>query len=157
MAKKLSLTRLSFPIFLDLFSKYLTIIINTAMVSHYSNFLVGALGAGNQIVDLFIIIFTFLSVGCSVVVAQALGARNKELAKKVINQSLFLNMLLGLFCAFFIIFEAENLLALLNTPQELLKESKIYLQMLGVCLFFDALGIILAAIIRVYNLFIGLM
>lgn len=72
MAKKqLSLTRLSFPIFWDLLSKYLTVIINTAMVSHYSNFLVGAMGAGNQILDLFITIFSFLSVGCSVVIVSA--------------------------------------------------------------------------------------
>ncbi|MCW1640086.1 MATE family efflux transporter, partial [Campylobacter jejuni] len=96
MAKKqLSLTRLSFPIFWDLLSKYLTVIINTAMVSHYSNFLVGAMGAGNQILDLFITIFSFLSVGCSVVIAQAIGAKDHVLARKVIHQSLFLNALLG--------------------------------------------------------------
>ncbi len=83
MAKKqLSLTRLSFPIFWDLLSKYLTVIINTAMVSHYSNFLVGAMGTGNQILDLFITIFSFLSVGCSVVIAQAIGAKDSCFSKK---------------------------------------------------------------------------
>lgn len=153
MAKKqLSLTRLSFPIFWDLLSKYLTVIINTAMVSHYSNFLVGAMGAGNQILDLFITIFSFLSVGCSVVIAQAIGAKDHVLARKVIHQSLFLNALLGFVCGVLILWHGEYLLYLLKIPQELLKDSEIYLHMLAICLFFDAIGIVLAAIVRVYNM-----
>ncbi len=153
MAKKqLSLTRLSFPIFWDLLSKYLTVIINTAMVSHYSNFLVGAMGAGNQILDLFITIFSFLSVGCSVLIAQAIGAKDHVLARKVIHQSLFLNALLGFVCGVLILWHGEYLLYLLKIPQELLKDSEIYLHMLAICLFFDAIGIVLAAIVRVYNM-----
>ncbi|EAK0877193.1 MATE family efflux transporter [Campylobacter coli] len=153
MAKKqLSLTKLSVPIFWDLLSKYLTIIINTAMVSHYSNSLVGAMGAGNLIADLFITIFSFLSVGCSVVIAQAIGARDLVLARKVIYQSLFLNALLGFVCAVFIVWQGELLLRLANIPEEKLQDGIIYLRMLGICLFFDALGIVLAAIIRVYNM-----
>ena len=74
MNKQLSLKQLSVPIFCEMFLRYLSLIINTVMVSQYSNSLVGAMGAGNQILDLFITIFSFLSVGCSVVIAQALGA-----------------------------------------------------------------------------------
>ena len=121
------------------------------MVSQYSNSLVGAMGAGNQILDLFITIFSFLSVGCSVVIAQALGARNFTLARKVIHQSLFLNALLGFFCAVFIFTCGDFLLTLLKIPQELLKDSQIYLHMLAICLFFDAVGIVMAAVVRVYN------
>lgn len=152
MAKKqLSLKHLSIPIFSDLFSKYLSLIINTAMVSQYSNFLVGAMGAGNQIFDLFITIFSFLSVGCSVVVSQAIGAKNSILARKVIHQSLTLNTFLGLICGFLIVIFAKDLLVLLKIPKELINDGVIYLQMLGICLFFDAIGIVLAGIIRVYN------
>ncbi|AXP08777.1 MATE family efflux transporter [Campylobacter hepaticus] len=150
--KQFSLIRLTFPIFWDLLSKYLTVIINTAMVSHYSNFLVGAMGAGNQILDFFITIFSFLSVGCSVVIAQALGARDYALARKVIHQSLFLNALLGFVCAVLIFWHGKYLLYLLKIPQELLKDSEIYLRMLAICLFFDAVSIVLAAIVRVYNM-----
>lgn len=153
MAKKqLSLTRLSIPIFWDLLFRFLTIIINTAMVAHYSNDLVGAMGAGNEIIDLFITIFSFLSVGCSVVVAQAIGAKDNVLARKALHQSLFLNALLGFVCGSFILWNGELLLHLLNIPKELLEDSKIYLHMLAICLFFDAIGLVLSAIIRVYNM-----
>ncbi|TKX32716.1 MATE family efflux transporter [Campylobacter aviculae] len=153
MAKKnFSLSRLSIPIFWDLFFRFLSVIVNTAMVSHYSNDLVGAMGAGNEIVDLFITVFGFLSVGCSVVVAQAIGAKDAILARKVIHQSLFLNLLFGLVCGSFILWQSELLLNLLNIPKELLKDSQIYLDMLAICLVFDAIGLILSAIIRVYNM-----
>ncbi|EGK8091101.1 MATE family efflux transporter [Campylobacter lari] len=151
-SKQLSLKHLSMPILLEMFLRYFSLIINTVMVSQYSNFLVGAMGAGNQVADLFIIIFSFLSVGCSVVIAQALGAKDHTLARKVIHQSLFLNALLGFVCGSLILWNGEFLLYLLQIPNELLKDSAIYLHMLGICLFFDAMGIVLAAIIRVYNM-----
>ncbi|HIA7121799.1 TPA: MATE family efflux transporter [Campylobacter lari] len=151
-SKQLSLKHLSIPILLEMFLRYFSLIINTVMVSQYSNFLVGAMGAGNQVADLFIIIFSFLSVGCSVVIAQALGAKDYTLARKVIHQSLFLNALLGFVCGSLILWNGEFLLYLLQIPNELLKDSAIYLHMLGICLFFDAMGIVLAAIIRVYNM-----
>ncbi|ELU5093574.1 MATE family efflux transporter, partial [Campylobacter upsaliensis] len=151
MSKQLSLKQLSVPIFCEMFLRYLSLIINTVMVSQYSNSLVGAMGAGNQILDLFITIFSFLSVGCSVVIAQALGARNFTLARKVIHQSLFLNALLGFFCMLFILWQGDFLLTLLKIPNELLKDSQIYLHMLAICLFFDAIGIVMAAVVRVYN------
>lgn len=151
-SKQLSLKHLSMPILLEMFLRYFSLIINTVMVSQYSNFLVGAMGAGNQVADLFIIIFSFLSVGCSVVIAQALGAKDYTLARKAIHQSLFLNALLGFVCGSLILWHGEFLLYLLQIPNELLKNSEIYLHMLGICLFFDAMGIVLAAIVRVYNM-----
>ncbi|WP_096025844.1 MATE family efflux transporter [Campylobacter lanienae] len=150
-SKQLSLKALSVPIFFELFLRYLSLIINTLMVAAHSNFLVGAMGAGNQILDIFITIFTFLSIGCSVVITQAIGARDKILARKAIHQSLFLNSILGLFCAVGIVWHGELILELMNVPKELMAQSSIYLYMLGICLFFDAVGIVLASIIRVYN------
>ena len=150
-AKQLCLKSLSIPIFFELFLRYLSLIINTLMVAAYSNFLVGAMGAGNQILDIFITIFTFLSIGCSVVITQAIGAKDKILARKAIHQSLFLNSILGLVCGAFILWQGEWILTLMNVPSELMHQSAIYLYMLGICLFFDAVGIILASIIRVYN------
>lgn len=64
--------------------------INTSMVTHYNNDLVGAMGIGNLFMDLFMAIFSFLSVVCSIVVSQAIGVRNKIVALKAMHQSLFL-------------------------------------------------------------------
>ena len=152
MSKQLSLKHLAVPIFLEMFLRYLSLMINTYMVSKHSAYLVGSMGAGNQILDLFITIFSFLSVGCSVVMAQALGARDYSLVKKAIHQSLFLNALLGFVCALVIVLFGDFVLLALNVPKGQFEQAAIYLHMLGICLFFDSVGIVLAAIVRIYNL-----
>ena len=49
----LSLKKLTIPIFLDMFLHFVTLIINTYMVTKVSVHLVGAMGAGNQIMDFY--------------------------------------------------------------------------------------------------------
>lgn len=150
-AQNLSLKKLAVPIFLDMFLHFVTLIINTYMVTKVSVHLVGAMGAGNQVMDLFMTIFSFLSVGCSVVVAQALGARNKNLALRVIHASLTFNTLLGLVLAIFIYFEGRWVLELMQIPSNLMNKSYEYLHILGFALFIDGVGMVLAAVLRVYN------
>ena len=79
-ANQLSLFGLAFPIFIDIFLKQISLMINVFMVSKVSVLLVGAMSAGNQIFNLFVTVFSFLSIGCAVVVAQSLGAKNLNLA-----------------------------------------------------------------------------
>lgn len=73
--KELSLFKLSIAMYIEMSLRLLTVVINTYMISRVNVHLVGALGAGNQIFMLFITIFSFLGVGCSVLVSQALGAK----------------------------------------------------------------------------------
>ncbi|WP_169783981.1 MATE family efflux transporter [Campylobacter curvus] len=148
----LSLKKLTVPIFIDLFLHFITLIMNTYMVAKVSIHLVGAMGAGNEVMDLFITIFNFLSVGCSVVVAQALGARNNNLAKRVIHASLTFNTIIGIISASVIYFFGYEILELLRVPQQLRADSFSYLHILGIALAFDGIGMVLAAVLRVYNL-----
>ena len=148
----LSLKKLTVPIFIDLILHFLTLIMNTYMVAKVSIHLVGAMGAGNEVMDLFITIFNFLSVGCSVVVAQALGARNNNLAKRVIHASLTFNTIIGIVSASVIYFFGYEILELLRVPQQLRGDSFSYLHILGIALAFDGIGMVLAAVLRVYNL-----
>ena len=148
----LSMKKLVVPIFLDMFLHFITLIINTYMVTKVSVHLVGAMGAGNQVMDLFMTIFNFLSMGCSVVVAQALGAKQNELASSVIHASITSNTVFGIFSAIIIYVFGYNILNLLNVPNDLINDSFSYLHILGFALLFDGIGMVLAAVLRVYNL-----
>ncbi|WP_103641505.1 MATE family efflux transporter [Campylobacter concisus] len=148
----LSMRKLVVPIFLDMFLHFITLIINTYMVTKVSVHLVGAMGTGNQVMDLFMTIFNFLSIGCSVVVAQALGAKKNDLASSVIHASITSNTLFGIFSAIIIYVFGYNILNLLNVPKELINDSFSYLHILGFALLFDGIGMVLAAVLRVYNL-----
>jgi MATE efflux family protein len=148
----LSMKKLVVPIFLDMFLHFITLIINTYMVTKVSVHLVGAMGAGNQVMDLFMTIFNFLSMGCSVVVAQALGAKQNELASSVIHASITSNTIFGIASAIIIYLFGYNILNLLNVPSDLINDSFSYLHILGFALLFDGIGMVLAAVLRVYNL-----
>ncbi|ANE35683.1 MatE efflux family protein [Campylobacter iguaniorum] len=147
----LSLTRLATPIFFDMLLRTLTLIINTIMVAKVDVNLVGAMGAGNQIFNLFVTVFSFLSVGCSVVVAQSLGARNTNLASRAIHISLSFNAILGLVCTSAIYFHTHLALELLQIPSAVMQESYSYLHTLSIALFLEAVSIVIAAIVRVKN------
>lgn len=149
--KNLSLSKLAIPIYFDMLLRLLAVLTNTYMVSKVNVKLVGALGAGNEIFTLFVTIFNFLAVGCSVVVAQALGARNSSLATRAIHVSLTFNLIVGAICGIFVHTNADFLLQLLKVPQNLIKESEEYLKILSIVFFVDAIAILMSALVRVYG------
>ncbi len=152
MKKKMTLFGLAAPIFLDMLLRTLTLVINTYMVSQASVYLVGAMAAGNQIFNLFITIFNFLGLGCSIVVAQSLGAKNMNLALRAIHISLSFNAFLGLAATALIFFFTRSALALLNVPESVMEDSYAYLHYMSLALFIGGLAVVVAAIIRVRNL-----
>lgn len=146
-----SLFSLSWPIFIDIFLHLATLLINTYMVSHVSTAYLAAMGVGNQVFDLFITIFTFISVGCSVVIAQYLGAGRRDKASQAIHISIAFNFLLGFASALIALFFGYKILSIMNTPSHLMNDGYAYLHILGICLIPEAISIILAACLRVYG------
>ncbi|MEQ1976007.1 MATE family efflux transporter [Xenorhabdus sp. SGI240] len=146
-----SLFSLSWPIFIDIFLHMATLLINTYMVSHISTAYLAAMGVGNHVFDLFITIFNFISVGCSVVIAQYLGSGKRNKAGQAIHISIAFNFLLGFSCALVTVFFGYKILHLMNLPENLMEEGFAYLHVLGICLIPEAISIILAACMRVYG------
>ncbi|HGN1706965.1 TPA: MATE family efflux transporter [Providencia rettgeri] len=146
-----SLFSLSWPIFIDIFLHLATLLINTYMVSHVSTAYLAAMGVGNQVFDLFITIFNFISVGCSVVIAQYLGAGRREKASQAIHISIAFNFILGFCSALVAVFFGYSILTIMNMPSHLMDDGYTYLRILGICLIPEAISIILAACLRVYG------
>ena len=146
-----SLFSLSWPIFIDLFLHFSTLLINTFMVGRVSTYDLAAMAAGNQVFDLCITIFSFISVGCSVVIAQYLGARHGDAAKKAIHISIAFNFLLSVGFALFLFFFGYKALVILNVPADLMQTGFDYLHILAICLIPEAMALILAASLRVYG------
>lgn len=151
MTKKMTLFGLALPIFLDMMLRTMTMIINTYMVSQVSVYLVGAMAAGNQIFNLFITIFNFLGIGCSIVVAQSLGAKNSNLALRAIHISITFNAFLGLLSTAVIFLFTRTALEILQIPEDIMQDSYEYLHYMSLALFIAGIGVVMAAIIRVKN------
>lgn len=146
-----SLFSLSWPIFIDIFLHLSTLLINTYMISRVSIAMLAATTVANQFFDIFIPIFNFIGIGCSVVVAQYLGAKNYQQARHAIHLSIAFNLIIGLLCYLFISLFGYQVLKTMNTPNSILDLSFEYFHILGVCLFFEAIVIIMASCIRVYG------
>lgn len=147
----LSLKKLAFPIYIDMLLRISTAIINTYMITLLNVNLIGSLGAGNQIWSFGITLFSFLSIGCSVVISQALGAKNKILAYKTIHISITFNILIGLSFALFVYFFGYEILEFLNVPSQQIADSYSYLHIISYAIFFEAISMVMGAILRVYN------
>lgn len=146
-----SLFSISWPIFIDLLLHLSTLVINTLMVKQVSTAYVAAMGVGNQVFNLNVTVLSFISVGCSVVVAQYLGSGNRDMAVRAIHVAIAFNLFLGLFSASVVVFFASDILYALNTPSQLMYHGHLYLFTLGLCLFPEAISLILASCLRVYG------
>ncbi|NLK66865.1 MAG: MATE family efflux transporter [Campylobacteraceae bacterium] len=151
MEKKVTVKNLFFPIYIGMLLSLLTLMINTYMISLVEPQLVGAMGAGNQIFSLVVTIFSFLAVGCSVVVAQAIGAKNNKLAIKAVHASISFNALLGFIVGFLTFIFADEMLSLMQIPAEVFDDSVGYLKIISIVFFIDAVAIVLGAVIRAYG------
>lgn len=146
-----SLFSISWPIFIDIFLHLVTLLINTWMISHVSMQMVAATAASNQFFETSVAILNFIGIGCSVVVAQYLGAGNRDVTRKSIHLSITLNLLLGFITFLAIWFLGRPLLVAMNTPPAILDMAYDYFHIIGICLIFEAAAIILASCLRVYG------
>ena len=146
-----SLFQITWPLFIDLALHFLTAALNTFMVSHVSYQAVAALSVGNQIFDVSITLFNFVGIGSSVVITQYLGAGQRDIARKVVQQAVGFNALIGLVVALGVLFGGMPILQLMNMPAHLQTMGLTYLQIIALCLLPEAIALCMAASLRAYG------
>ncbi len=89
---------------------------------------VAAVGATNSLTNLLVNLFLGLSAGAGVVMANSLGAKNKEDAFKTIHTAMPLALTCGVVLTLVGVFASEPLLYLMDTPKEIVRLSAIYMR-----------------------------
>lgn len=145
------LLSITWPIFIDLALHFATLIINMVMVGAVSVAAVAELTVGNQVFDLAMIIFNFINIGVCVVCAQALGAGNVKLLRRLVHQGVGINIITGSVVAVAIFFLAPVVVSLMNVPLEIALSSEQYLKILSLCFLPEALCLVSASILRAYG------
>lgn len=119
-------------------------------VSHFStnDGSVAGVGVGNQLCYLVINAVVGLSVGGSILISQAYGAKDNEKVKMTASTMLIWLFILSVIISISVIFGAKSILRLLKTPENALNEgySYVFITMLGVPFIFIYNGI--SAILR---------
>ncbi|WP_226682655.1 MATE family efflux transporter [Sutcliffiella horikoshii] len=149
--KKLTLFALTWPIFIEVLLHMLMGNADILMLSQYSDDSVAAVGVANQILFMLIVMFGFIATGTTILVAQYLGSKKREIAAEVTVVSIGANLIFSVAISILVFLFSSKLLLLMDLPPELLTEADSYLKMVGIFSFVQALIITMGATIRSYG------
>ena len=89
---------------------------------------VAAVGANSPLTGLIVNLFIGISLGTNVVIANAIGHRNKDVVAKAVHTSVLFSLLGGVLMAGIGELVAEPLLSVLNVPDEVFQFALLYLR-----------------------------
>lgn len=105
---------------------------NTVDFLFVGNFLdktaAGAVGASTTLIAIIVGMFTGISVGCSVVAANAIGAKDNYMAKKVLHTSVTFGLIGGVTLLIIGFLLAPWILTILNTPESVMPQAVQYIR-----------------------------
>ncbi len=139
---------LSWPIFVELFLKVFIGNINVWMISQHSELAVAAVASANQLLNLSVFIYGFITVGVQIIIAQLIGARKQEDIPYVITTGILSSFCMGLLISAVFMMFPEQLLYTMNLPSDIVTIGIRYLQIYGASLFVSSISAAIIAILR---------
>ena len=147
--KELSLFKLTWPLFLELFLFMLMGLADTFMLSAVSDDAVAGVGTANQYIQIAILLLGVIGTGASIVVSQYLGSRLTEDASKIAALSVTLNLIVGIIISGLFLLFSDALMKMMNLEGAVLEAAQSYLAIVGGFIFVQALITSLSSVIRV--------
>ncbi|MBY8912543.1 MATE family efflux transporter [Bacillus sp. YC2] len=148
---KLSLFALTWPIFIEVSLYMFMGNADTLMLSQYSDNSVAAVGVSNQILNLIIVMFSFIATGTTIVISQFLGSKQKKEAQEVAYVSIGANFVISLAISAAVFFAAVPMLRVMGLSNGLMPDAKVFLQVVGGLSFIQALIMTFSAILKSYG------
>ncbi len=115
-----------------LLSGVLQLLFNAADIVVVGNFVgdhaLAAVGSTTALINLLINAFIGFSVGCNVLVARYYGAGREHEVQETIHTSVALSLVSGFFLVAVGLFASKPLLALMGTPDDVLDQATLYMQ-----------------------------
>ena len=81
--QKLSVFKMTWPIFIEILLQMMVGNVDQFMLSHYSQHSVAAVGNANQIINIVILALSVISMAATILIAQHRGAGNREKVAEV--------------------------------------------------------------------------
>ena len=144
---------LSLPIFAELLLQLLVGNMDQFMISRFGSAAVAAIGNGNQIMNVVIIVLTTMSTAATILLTQYIGAGRDGrdcdvIATAAISFSAVFSFLVGLF----LLLKPELVFQLLRTPEDAFAGACLYTRIVGGTVLLQGLYIQLCAVLRSYTL-----
>lgn len=149
----LPMFKLTFPIAMEQVMRILVSSVDTFMLSFYSNSAVAAVGLVSQYVFFLMLIFSVICTGCSIVLAQYLGAeKSKEQLNHIAQASFVMMLCASIFLMVLVFFGAKPLLNCYQLDDDVRKFAWQYFIVYGGCFaFFNGFSLLQGAILRSYG------
>jgi putative MATE family efflux protein len=148
---KPNLLAVAWPIFVEQSLRILVGTIDVFMASHISDDAVAALGVGNQLVILFLIVFNFIAIGASVVITHHLGGHDRPGADKIATTAIAANTWMGVAVSLIVFAFAAPILRLMQLPPDLMHYAVPFLTLMGGSIFLESMNMSIAAVLRAHK------
>ena len=114
---------------------------NTVDFIYVGNFVsstaAGAVGASSSLITCLVGFFTGISVGSSVIIGRAIGAKDNERAERTLHTGVTFGIIFGIILLLVALFLAPSILRLLNTPETIIPQAVLYMRIYMVGLPFN--------------------
>ena len=145
---KKELKKLFIPIFIETLLVTMLGVMDTFMLSQYSDDAVAAAGMDNQVLQIILLLFTIINASTSVLCSQYLGAKLNDRLTQVIGVALIFNFFVGLVMSLLMTFCAKDILLFMGLRPELLVHGEIYMQIVGGFSIVQAIQTTCSAVLR---------
>ncbi len=145
------LLRLTGPIFLETFLILLLGVVDTLMLSHYSDNAVAAVGVVNQLLNMVFLLFNVTAVGTSVMCALYFGAKDSKSFTQVVGVSLLFNAIVGIIISLLLMFGGRQMLVWMDIRPDLMPMAVSYMKIVGGFGFLQAIIFTISAVLRAAN------
>lgn len=139
----------SLPYLLSYFLQILYGMVDLFIIGQYCGVAsITAVSIGSQVMHMLSVIIIGLAMGTTVVVGQAIGAKNNKRAVTVVGNTISLFMMFALFLTVVLLAGAEGIVSLVKTPAEAVAGTKTYLYICFIGIPFIVAYNIIASIFR---------
>ena len=143
---------MSLPIFVELLLQLLVGNIDQFMISKYTQEAVAAIGNGNQIMNIVIVVLNVMSVSTTILISQYLGAKNKSKGSEVSTASLLISSVFSILITILVILFNKQLFMWLKVPNEILAETSRYTVIIASFVLIQGIYMTINSILRSYAL-----
>lgn len=139
MSRKITLFGLTWPILTENILFILLGIVDVYVLSQYNDSASAAVNTANQIISVCSLLFAVTSNASAVIIAQNLGAGNRQKASKIAAIAIAFNFALGIVVSVFLLIFGSQVLWLLGARDEILDYSSEYIKIVGGFMFGQSL------------------
>lgn len=119
----------SLPLLLgNLFQQFYNTVDSLVVGNFVSTEALAAVGSTTSIVNTLVMFFNGVSVGAGVIISRYYGAHNNEKLHLAVETTIAVTFISGIFCTFLGVYLSPTLLRFMSTPEDVLPDASVYLE-----------------------------